>query len=680
MPPFTLTDGGAHFVSVGSWQPPVEAAPVFEGSDGAEYRIVDRAAQCRPGPDAAWETIAQVAQQTTPGGPGLLSTSRGVVFDDAFLFVSVRQVKAPDPPHGILGHEVAVRRFRCADHHGLEAPEPPERVYPLEPLEVWLRPPAPGGIDRRPAPVELAVYDTLFGSEARWCFATNQAVWCLDAEAERVAVAFEGNQAPGTALADWPAERDRLLLEVGREYITQPENADPDQFTVAALEVLPDRSAVILLMDVFHPFEVRWLLRLHPDGASTVLLGPVAELSIRDVTRGPPGGTVLHPVHPSLIGQGRELHYDAEWDAIWVGPVARWAWDGVWAMQAVGGPTGWGYRVVPLEGGGSGYLDLTNALRTVNCVDANPRCTGAGAEPVTESGGPAGDWRFQLDVTPDGTNARWTYALEFDRDAVDLDADNLTAADEAARGTSDFRADSDGDGVDDGMEGLTGTDPTTADRDWHPLPVAMFPSPLLSGLAGDFFHHYPPETPGQGVPPEPGLGAGTPWCKLEQGAFGDVVCYSAAGREVARRALDGVGGGFATVSLRGDVAAIRAQDGIYRMALDGSNAVTKWMDVERLPELFDYPTGIRPNIASSQAVSLFPIDADNLWVYPTFNPFQDATGQQNRPRYRLVHVDGAGAERVVFDSNIELCALGFGVCDTPPYISKRGPYSPHPLA
>lgn len=56
--------------------------------------------------------------------------------------------------------------------------------------------------------------------------------------------------------------------------------------------------------------------------------------------------------------------------------------------------------------------------------------------------------------------------VRWDRDAVDLDQDGLRASAEAALGTSDWRWDSDGDGVSDATEVATGRSPTAFEGEW----------------------------------------------------------------------------------------------------------------------------------------------------------------------------------------------------------------------
>src|SRR5690606_38985524 len=75
--------------------------------------------------------------------------------------------------------------------------------------------------------------------------------------------------------------------------------------------------------------------------------------------------------------------------------------------------------------------------------------------------------------------------LSWEVEALDLDRDGLTRAEEAAGGTSDWLRDSDGDGRDDGWERIVGTDPGEDDGDvarssFDTTRAAWSLSPLLS--------------------------------------------------------------------------------------------------------------------------------------------------------------------------------------------------------
>ena len=202
------------------------------------------------------------------------------------------------------------------------------------------------------------------------------------------------------------------------------------------------------------------LVSIGVSGLSPSTQQPVSASAFNIISWTPEGGATM--LHDDLILSGEVMAYDATLDALFVGPVEGIEFDArTFSIPGSGGNpgsssgqfVGLGFHVVPLgeeERGFSGVLSLTELLIA--------RFPEAGWLPGTVN-----DLRFE--ATKTGAlhmiweQIRYTFILDYD--ALDLDYDTLTRAEEVALGTSDYRADSDGDAVLDHIERrLFGTDPT----------------------------------------------------------------------------------------------------------------------------------------------------------------------------------------------------------------------------
>ena len=203
-------------------------------------------------------------------------------------------------------------------------------------------------------------------------------------------------------------------------------------------------------------FSLIWLVAVGPDGALEVRFGPhtyQGELYL-------PGGGSDPTGAFGFFADARQLAYSSRLDAIVVPVVAQdlgWLYENdEYAYHS--GP---GLQVFPLSEPGRGYLSLASPIARAQ----------AGSYPVsiTFMREPGGDLALFVDHPQAPiVDPRSLQRLDFDPTALDLDADLLSAAEEATLGTSDYHSDSDGSGTLDGVEvHLAGTDPT----DWSDDPA-----------------------------------------------------------------------------------------------------------------------------------------------------------------------------------------------------------------
>ena len=167
------------------------------------------------------------------------------------------------------------------------------------------------------------------------------------------------------------------------------------------------------------------------------------------------------------LGAARGLVYHPERDALIVWPVDDHDWtmqrailSGGGVSQVTRGFSGTGLLFIPLSEPGVGYLPLSAAL--VETADYE-RAGGAGSGLGVVNSIPnitqlrlLGPTQAVLGITRPIKNP----LLRWDEDTLDLDQDGLNAAQEARLGTSDWRWDSDGDGIADGVEVASDLDPT----------------------------------------------------------------------------------------------------------------------------------------------------------------------------------------------------------------------------
>lgn len=210
-------------------------------------------------------------------------------------------------------------------------------------------------------------------------------------------------------------------------------------------------------------FGLIWLLAIDRDGAVVPRFGPFTYLGEIYL----PGVSSPTGAFGPLASAG-QLAYSTGLDAVVV-LVESQEFGWLYENDEYAYLTGPGLQVFPLGEPGRGYLSLASPLGRVRELPA-PH-TGLPAWPVqlTLMRDVGGDLALMLDHPQAPiVNRRALLGLSWDAAALDLDADLLTAAEEAALGTSDYRADSDGSGTLDGVEvRMALTDPT----DWSDDPA-----------------------------------------------------------------------------------------------------------------------------------------------------------------------------------------------------------------
>ncbi len=638
-------------------------AQFFTDSSGDQYYAVSRYLSCRPTADDEWRIVAYESDMrfgeffAGPVGDAALFAVPKRFEERWNLQIWTADCSAvydalPDTPLGL----------------------PSEGTRPLESRPAWRN--LPAGINAFP-------FGRAFALDGDWCVGgMRQAVWCLDDAGETFEIVFDADRLPEQI----PGAVEAMSSFVADLGFDLADTAEPPQTALRAHLTLPDgRVAALATWTQIYAacspdgencfnlsFQLHWVVHLRRDGRAEVLFGPMHRYD----DLGPNATRVPTTDPPQVLGVDLdELHYDPVWDALWVGPVQGWnhstrpagEYDCDIGVPSELGPVGGGYRIVPLDGAGSGYLDLSEAVVEVlvpqeitGPVDMGParckRCVvrfrGVGGSEALVGG----DLVLEVDGSrPNGENGPWMYRVHVDRDGVDLDSDTLTAAEEARLGTSDLDADSDDDGVTDGMEHRAGRDPAVADPPAHAFPVALVPSLLLFQLDADLgegridANRY--EFP---ISQNPVMKAGTPTCLwLGGGAAG---CVSADGRVLAEWIPDAPNRveppGY--VSADGRVAAVPMRDGVHRVDLE-TGADTVWLSQATLNLLWPAAPTAANDAVTAHGLFLFPVSADALLVYPRALP---STAAEHT--YRLIRVDADGDPEVVLDMDAEIAASDAG--------------------
>ncbi|MCB9788551.1 MAG: hypothetical protein H6744_17885 [Deltaproteobacteria bacterium] len=636
-----LGSGDARFVTPAS--DPVETEDdtvYYRDSTGAEYEVRalgGLSVSCRPTPADPWRSITQSINLSLAEVPAVA----GIVGDHLIAWLG-RQ-NAPN-------WEAYVWDVRCADWYA-GAPAVRAAFVALPAFEA----PAAWGTAASTRPLRLRLTKGIFEFGGRACAGEQVALWCLDLAApeDGFQILLEASDLPAQ-IDDGPQEQDYLLD------LWHGQFADEWTPTVSwefrGYRALPGGGAAIgakVRLDnttqgvpSIGPFEITWVLRLSPDGSITTRFEGAPRL-----TKGLAFSDSILQL-PGIIGDAAEIHYDPTWDALWVGPVFGAQPSGLWyESEYEQGYFGFGYRILPLSEPGSGYLDLTDAWgRLDRCYQPFPTAP-CGVNVMTGALTEFGDeLRFRI-PDPDGGNfGTYEFALELDRDAVDLDGDGLSRAEEAALGLSDYDADVDDDLVDDRLEMVTGTDPKVADNpvSLPAFPVSFIASPVLSyrlGVGEDFG-----TTEGvlwQGFGRFSSLlRSDGPLCRFDDGTSGCQTCRDASGEAEVQLCSD----------FRGEVTI--SHDGLWLVYTNkqsvervdrATGAESTWITWDRVyPFYADILRG-----DTTQQLHFYPVDADNLWITNTWD------GNDDRPdAVRVVHVDGAGTPRVNFDIPVEACAGG----------------------
>ncbi len=625
---FPQTDGDLTFEAVEPGNRPWLGADAyfFRDASGDEYYARSEFLSCRRTPDDPWRVVVRVGDSRRP------DWFAGAVGDGAVFAV----------PFAAGGEwNVEVFRGDCTalwDALG-DGPLRESAQFVLPRLGSWLRlvPAITASQNGR----AFALGDTLcLGSAGQ-----SLGVWCLDAAAQAFEVLVDGTTLPDF-LTGASGALSALSLAIGRDLTVPPIEL---QWRLNSLEPLADGTlAAMVSAGAGNPDQVglQWVVRVHGDRSVEVLLGPIARYKHVDDRLWNP-----RTDGPTVLGSGSELFYDPVWDALWLGPVGGWVHsthrDGMSSRvddyKTEEGSTGVGYRIVPLQGGGSGYLDLSERIITAQRSPAEPAPVdifgpprrGCYVPPVRAAGFSArgGDLVFEVpSSSPEGRDAY--QRLVFDRGTVDLDADGLTWAEEVAHGTRDFDADSDGDGVLDGMEVAVGRDPSAPQPPAFAFPVALAPSPLLLALSGSLVElNRADQTLAQGS----ALVANGPHCLwLEVGVAG---CVSADGRVLARWSPIARPNPVAVVAVDGTVAAAPDSDGIHRVDL-ATGARTLWVPRATLDGIYNRQA---IDVLPERDLYLFPYDAETLITHPV------GIRTASNEAYRAVRFDGTGQAEVLAD-------------------------------
>ncbi len=398
-----------------------------------------------------------------------------------------------------------------------------------------------------------------------------------------------------------------------------------------------------------------------------VLLDPAAD-TVEDLLE--PTVQVLGGGFPydNPLGLAETIHYDAEWDALWVGRVVGWQPSSlILSFDTVGsfndlltkGRTGMGYRVLPLSGphaGGTrnGYMDLTNAMFWLNPCENERR---DGCAPFVRLGftaltDRAGQMYFKpsLNLPP--------RRLVFDRDAVDLDGDGLDRAAEEAQGTSDFDPDSDDDGAFDGVEALVGRPPAASDPSPQHQTVKRFTFTDVWAQV--------PDVP-EGTTQAHSYAPNNPLCEYQSplndaaGARRRGRCHDPAGRILVEWTTDTTLD-RPIISADGRYVLFTRFDGVYQLPFD-TGEPELWISAADLhARIGDAITGG----ADSGFAALqhwVPVDRETLFLGTALDPFSPIR-KGTLPRYE--RLDGAPGGPVtftrLFDSEFDFCDAGLVGC------------------
>ena len=351
---------------------------------------------------------------------------------------------------------------------------------------------------------------------------------------------------------------------------------------------------------------LRYVVERTPDGVVRARLGPV-------MTEAEPTN-VNEDKEPSALQGATKLLYDARLDAVLAWPIHGAEWShykfpvaGVSLNPKPLGAHGLGFRVIPREGPGGGYLSATDAIvrryhckrggyLETGCFFAQGYPSGVGPQAFPLPGGEIGVMiRQEAATDPDPPSA---FRLVYDAGELDLDGDMLTADEEAALGSSDLLRDTDGGGLPDGVEHRrAGTDPADGADD-----PAGARARLVTYVASSLLKQRIPlgalDWPSLRTP-----GAKGPFCA-------DGQCWGPDGRVVATYPKQGANhpGKQGWRALDGSFLVWPEDDGLYRMWFDDGRK-ERWFAAE------DYTGLVGDEVWLGYAWGVVPIDAARALLY-----------------------------------------------------------------
>ena len=299
---------------------------------------------------------------------------------------------------------------------------------------------------------------------------------------------------------------------------------------------------------------------------------------------------------PTALDAGDRLVYSAALDAVLAWPTLNQEHNAADRADGGLGWTGIGFRVIPLDRPGTGYLPLTQPFAARRGCEKVPFCERlADTTALAHEGGV----RITVFNSPNPNVSTYDlYTVSFDPDALDLDSDGLDAAAEAALGTFDTLPDSDGGGTPDGIEAMVvSSNPKDASDD----PAGRIriegglryvPSPLIRSRLGAVdsavAHGDAART----------IGVTGPLCVAG-------TCYGPSGDAVAKYPVQrAVPGSSAVVSADGTFIMLETALGLVRFYFEGGReelAVSR----QALDTMVPAPLG---------GLRIIPLDAERTWL------------------------------------------------------------------
>jgi hypothetical protein len=541
--------------------------------------------------------------------------------------------RLPDAQHPAVYEHVQILHVRCAD------------LVPLQPIGVATQVLAEGDRSGPPGVVYAADKGIPIGApDGTVCQWRHEGLWC----ARPVAGGLE--QEVRIDLAKLDAQLG-IVPSPAVEMMKQPEGWQ----ALATIWTPEQRLFVLARRQTFHGtpssavyVQPRWLLESLPGGKVIARLAP--EPPIDAGGHGP-------------IDEVQQMVYLPQLKSLALFPVvqagdyshtqvARKGGDGVGNGVSIDlGAAGAGLWLVNLQGPGNGFLSLTDAIaRYRSCNTASwgaLACESAWAPATIWSRPVTAEFPSGLGILLPSTNylgqgnvvkQMHTHAVTLQPADLDIDQDGLTAAQEAQHGSSDWLADTDAGGTNDGAEvRLSHSNPAQkGDDPWlaHSPPgrFALVGSQLLPGLRAWAFQ-------------DPQLHRVQTW-----GVAGPLCmaghCQDADGRVVLDYAESKTYAYAETKAVDGSHLVLQTSAGFERLRWDGVRELAvKASEVEALLPVATSEPGL---------LRAVPVDLDTLYI----------VRESNQARVAVFERGKAG--RVVFDLQQERCASGLGPCDQHP--------------